>query len=427
MLMRFLIENHQSFREPAELSFVATARKDTPDLRFPSHHAPHGVLPVVGVWGANASGKSNLLHGLLFLCRAVELSDVGQAATAPVQWSPWRLQRGEGAPPTRMELDFLMGETRVHFGFRVDDRGFIEEWLYQWEGSRRQVLYHRDRTQDPGWYFGPSLKGRRADFAAETRDNSLYLSAAAQRNHPQLLPIHQAITQGIGRDARIGLTGHPTFSEDEPFLTPDLQPVLLRLIRAADLGITGIRIEEHEKKPDLPIELERVFQPEFVAKLANRPVRKRMRLIFQRGQPGDLWELPPESESRGTQIFLARITDVFNALRTGRLLVMDEIDTSLHPDLCIELVRLFTDPTTNPHRAQLLFATHDRDLLEHLRTDEVVLVDKGADGASMLRTASDYKGLRTRDDLRRVHAQGRLGGVPTVGHFGAALSRGLSK
>jgi predicted ATPase len=103
-------------------------------------------------------------------------------------------------------------------------------------------------------------------------------------------------------------------------------------------------------------------------------------------------------------------------------LIVDEIDTSLHPDLCAAIVNLFTDPRTNPNGAQLLFSTHERDLLNHLRRDEVVLVDKGRDGASRLSVASDFD-VRGRQELRRVHAEGRLGGVPVLADLRAAWAK----
>lgn len=421
MLLRFVLENHDSFREATELSFLATARKDEPAWKFISPHAPQGILPAVGVWGANASGKSNLLRGLLFLRRAVEESYTLRPTDA-APWRPWRLDRSEHAPPTRMELDFILSGVRYHFGFRLNSQGFIEEWLYQWEGRRRAVLYHRDRSQTPVWHFGAALKGPRTRHAEDTRENCLFLSVAAQNNHEQLLRVYAAIVEGIRREGVIHLAGYPLFHPDCPMLAPENRPALLGLLAAADVGVTDVRLEEVQQEA-LPPKAEAIFQPEFLDQLRREQLPGPLvRLVLGHGAPGDPWELPPDRESRGTQILLARLNDIFAALRLGHTLVVDEIDTSLHPDLCAAIVDLFTHPATNPHGAQILFATHDRDLLEHLRTDEVVLVDKDRSGASTLRTASDYRGLRTRDDLRRAHQQGRLRGVPVLGDLAGPLA-----
>ncbi|MEZ4473263.1 MAG: ATP-binding protein [bacterium] len=417
MILRFLLENYASFQGEAEVSFVSTSRKDEPAWRFESPHVPHGVLPAVGVWGANASGKSNLLRGLMALRHLVKSSFVDFGPTDPVPWTPFRLDRSAGAPATRMEIDFTIGDVRFQLGLRLDGLGFAEEWLYRWEKSHRQVLYHRQRGE--AFYFGPSLKGQRAQIAEQTRTNSLFLSAAAQHNHEQLLPVYEALVQGIQVEHRVRLHGFPLFHPSHPLLDPAHAGLLQRLLRVADVGIASVRAEPHEGPP-MPTAADSIFQPDFLARLReDRPTL--MRLVLDHGEGDDAWELPPEAESRGTQILLVRLADIVEALQGGRLLVIDELDTSLHPDLCAVIVDLFTDPRCNPKGAQLFFSTHDRDVLARLRTDEVILVDKDRAGVSSVRVASDYRGVRTRDDLRRAHALGRIRGVPVLGDMAGIL------
>ena len=137
----------------------------------------------------------------------------------------------------------------------------------------------------------------------------------------------------------------------------------------------------------------------------------------------ELWDVPPDQESRGTSVLLVRLNDLFGVLSEGGLLMLDEIDTSLHPDLSAALVSLFTNKATNPKGAQLLFTTHDRSLLKSLRRDEVVLIDKSLEGVSTVKVASDFQGVRGRDDLRQLHEQGRLGGVPILGNLSGLFAR----
>lgn len=410
MLLSFTLDNHRSFREAAELSFVATGRKDEPVWRMPSRYAANGVLPVVGVWGANASGKTNLIHALLFVRSAVRDSHARWEATSLVPWSPWGLRTDVDARPSRFELELLVDDVRFTFGFEVLRGAFVEEHLYRWEGTRRQVLYSRNVSESEPWYFGPGLKGQRTRIAESTRANSLFLSAAAQANHPLLLTVYEAIVEGIRSGGPIGLRGYPIFNEAHPILAKGFRDSLVQLLSAADVGITGVEIEQRQGEPE-------------PGEVTQGEDRRFIRLVHGKE---NAWTLPPEEESRGTQILLARLADFVVTLRQGELLVLDEIDTSLHPDLCAALVALFTNGETNRKGAQLLFSTHDRDLLKSLRTDEVVLVDKGQDGASSLATASDYRGVRTREDLRRVHEEGRLRGVPVLGDLARAFGGELS-
>jgi energy-coupling factor transporter ATP-binding protein EcfA2 len=424
MILRFGVENFRSFRDRAELSFVSTARKDEPALRFPTSGTPHGVLPVVGLWGANASGKSNLLAALVGMQNAVAMSFVGLSPDQEVPWIPWRMMTAMGAPPTKMDLDILVGGVRHHYGFRFDSRGFSEEWLYAWPGRARRVLFHRNHADADPWYFGPSLKDARRIVKA-TRPNSLFLSAAAQHNHKSLKSVYGAITGGLIAVPALKSEGHPLFRPGSAILDPGNRTMLLAALAAADLDVRSVReVERHDETVLLKVQQSLTRDPQLASLVAELdstgPLRE---LWFTHGASGESgWEVPPPLESRGTHAFLHRFDVLLQILSDGVLWIADELDQSLHPDLCRELIRLFTDPATNRHGAQLLFATHQRDLLTTLRTDEVLLVEKDRDGASSLRAASDFRELRTRDDLRRAHEQGRVGGVPVLGDLGAALS-----
>lgn len=420
MLLQFRIRNHRSFRDLAELSFVSTNRKDEPAFRIESEYTEHGVLPVLGIWGANASGKSNLIHALHFFRHAVQNSHARWEPTRPVGWWPWSLAKDPAhAQPTLMEADFIIDAARFTYGFEILRGAFTQEYLYRWEGARRQTLFTRDTSKENSpWYFGPHLKGQRLRIAEATRSNSLYLAAAAQENHPLLTTVYEATVAGIHFESPYDLRGFPLFDPESYILKESFRPTLLQLLKAADVGISDIQVETHDPSPAVDAAM-KMFRPEFAEELRKSlPSGEARYFLFAHG---DGWLLPPEDESRGTQILLARLSDIVRTLQRGGLLVLDEIDSSLHPDLCDALVKLFTNAETNAKGAQLLFTTHDRDLLKSLRTDEVVLVDKGRNGVSSLAVASDYRGVRTRDDLRRVHEQGRIRGVPVLGDFGQAF------
>lgn len=416
MILRFGVENYRSLADYTELSFVSTPRRDEPSWRLPSSHVKHGVLPVVGLWGANASGKSNLVQALLTLVQHVARSFVNLRPGQSIPWTPFSLD--EDGPPTTLDIDFEVDGVRYHYGFKHDARAFLEEWLLAFPGSRQRVLFRREQDED--WYFGPSLKGPRSSIAEKTRPNSLFLSAAAQHNHPQLGPLYEALTGGVHEaQSIVGQGRRSLFHLDSPLLRPNNHEAVASLLAAADIGVTDWRpVEDPELVGKMNQFLARMVEltPDFSEQLSedSRQLRE-IRLVH------GSWELPSSFESAGTNVLLTRLENVLLALERGSLLVVDELDTSLHPDIASTLVSLFTTEETNPRGAQLLFATHDRDLLAHLRTDEVVLVDKKKGGSTTLAAASDYRGVRTRDDLRRLHAEGRLRGVPVLGDLRRAV------
>ena len=424
MILRFSLENHASFRELTEFEFVATVRGEEPSYRMPSRHSKYGVLPAVGIWGANASGKSNMIQALAMFQRAVRDSHVKWLANEPVPFFPWRLDRGRA--PTRLQLDFVLGDIRYALGFAIDASGFCEEWLYRWETAYRQVLYHRNPAEDQEYYFGPSLKGQKRQIASSTRRNALFLSNAAQSNHPQLLPVYDFISSHIRFENRIQLAGYPIFAENSALLEEGNRSRVLAVLGAADFGVRGMRAEPIEAPAVSEEDMSKYFTSEGLQLMAaSAPPTKRvmMKIILSHGADEEsAWELPPEFESRGTHVLLARLDDLLKCLSSGCLLVVDELETSLHPDLCAELVSLFTDPVVNASGAQLLFSTHSPRLLEYLRSDEVLLIDKSYAGESSVRAASDFKG--TTKNLRESHRRGRIGGTPVVGDLRSAMSLG---
>lgn len=424
MFLRFAVENHASFHDEAVLSFVSTANTDAPDWRMPHPKLDYGILPAVGIWGANASGKSQLVNALRFLRLAVRDSQNKWEPTGSLPWNPFKMQPDAG--PTRMQLDFVIGPARYAFGFTFTATGFVEEWLYRWQSHRRQTLYHRDTRRPEGRVFHwPSLGGPREAAAEIVRPNSLFLSAATQNGNETLTRIRDKIVDGMCPEQPIRLRGYPVFDRSDPIIGP-LMPRLTRLLREADLGVVGVEVED-VPEPDLDgDEFEATFTEAFLARMRatrgkSRADRVRLRLKRRDPEDGDAWDLPPGLESRGTHIFLARCRDILPVLDSGGLLVIDELETSLHPDLCGRLVDLFTREATNPNGAQLLFTTHVRDLLARLRRDEVALIDKEAGGRSVLVAASDFRGIRKRDDLRVLHRRGQLGGVPDVSGLLAAM------
>lgn len=424
MFFRFGVQNHRSFRDPVELSFVSTSQQDPPTTRFPAPGVPHGVLPVLGVFGANASGKSGLLDAFGRLSDSVAHSFAHLRPDEPMPWLPWRLLDGPDAPPTTLDVDFVLDGIRHHYGFSHRSSGIDAEWLYAWPSGRRRLVFERSGTD---WDFGTELAGRKTQIRDATRDNALFLSTAAQLNHPRLGPVAAKLAN-VRVSGNVHPVGPPILGPDSPLLRPDRKELVQRLLQAADLGVWDFRVRELEPGARVPDEIRSRFSPEVLAELERTHREPNVELVLSHGaSEAEAWTLEPELESSGTNALVARLHEILSTLDSGGLLVADELHTSLHPDLCAELVSLFVDAASNPHGAQLLFTSHDRTLLRSLRRDEVVLVEKTPQGVSSLRTASDFRGLRGRDDLVRAHEEGRIGGVPAVGDLSRVVERFASR
>lgn len=430
MFLRFAFKNHGSFREATEVSFLASRVKDE-DVHVPIKsdlpHAKFGVLPVLALYGGNASGKTTVLKAFERMVRHILHSQSHLSLTDEIPVYPFKLDSHSKDTPSQFECEFVVDEVRYLYGFVCTKEIFEEEWLYAWPSGSQQLWFHRKGAAREDWYFGPSLKGDRRRNAQHTRDNSLYLSTSAHLNHEQLGNIYRAFSKLTMLDLPISSHKPMMFSES-PLFDEERRREVLRLLEAADLGVQDFRVRSQKVVIEKLIEQLRDSDNNDVLKTADELQSslekngdpKRLELLHGGADGTGAW-LEPEEESSGTISLINRLHQILSALGLGAITLIDEIDRSLHPHLCAELITLFSNPRSNPKGAQLLFSTHDVTLMKNLRRDEVLLTDKGQDGCSRLTPMSQFKLLR-RDDMARVYMEGRVGGVPSTGNLSMLLS-----
>ncbi|MCB9548477.1 MAG: ATP-binding protein [Myxococcales bacterium] len=344
MVLRFLLENYASFRDEVEVSFVSTSPQGKPAWRFESPHVAHGVLPAVGVWGANASGKSNLLRGMTALRHLVKSSFVDFGPTDPVPWTPFRLDRSADAPATRMEIDFTIGDVRFQLGVRLDGLGFAEEWLYRWgdEPSAGALPPPAGR----GFLLWALSEGTaRPDRGADPRQQSLPVGGGSAQPRAAAAG-HEALVQGIQVEQHVRLRGFPLFHPSHP--------CSLRPTRAAPAAPPGCR-RRHRGCPgraarrSAHADRGRLhLQADFLARLReDRPTL--MKLVLDHGQGEDTWALRRRRAVAPRSCWYAWPTSSRRSRRAA-CLVIDELDTSLHPDLCKRHRRPVHRLTQQPQR-----------------------------------------------------------------------------
>jgi AAA domain, putative AbiEii toxin, Type IV TA system len=192
MFVFFSMENFRSIKERVELSFVPSAfYKERANSLLDCDALPEGkLLPTALVYGPNASGKSNLVGGLRFLQGAVLSShDRGPEDGVPV--TPFALSQECEKLPTTIEIEFILDGIRYHYGFRALKQSFVAEWLNYSPKGRRQMLFDREGQNVK---FGRALKGQNRVIAELMRENSLFLSVAAQNDHDQLSKVQRYVT-----------------------------------------------------------------------------------------------------------------------------------------------------------------------------------------------------------------------------------------
>ena len=431
MLIRFRVRNFRSLKEEQELSLVASSLKGTPEAVTKVEGLNLGLLRAAAIYGPNASGKTNVVKALEYMSAAVDNSQRHWSPEGPIPREPFLLDPRSKDDSSSFEVDVVLDDVRFGYGFTLNDREILGEWLDAYPSGRRQMWFKREAKD---LVFGNKLTGDNRAIEHLTRPNSLFLSAAAQNNHQALLPLYTWFTERLThvlRRERRHLRWHTAeMCQDEGFRR-SLQDVL----RAADLGLVGVdvRLEDAFSLPPAGGDSQaRALMEEIMGQLRKLAAR-----LKEGDQSGSLWDRRPVlalihkgsaeagiplgegDESDGTLAFFALLGPVLQALGSGGTVCVDELDASLHPLLALKVVSLFNDPKLNPRGAQIIFTTHDTNFLDKasLRRDQIWFTEKDAEGGTHLYPLTDFK-PRKNENLERGYLQGRYGAIPFIGSTG---------
>ncbi|GAA3435669.1 AAA family ATPase [Kutzneria kofuensis] len=383
MLRSFRVANHRSIRDEQEL------------LLLPAYQDNEPAVPVAAVYGANASGKSNLVDALAFMAMAVRHSFGRWSPDGGVPRRPFKLDPEAGADPSAFVVDVLLDGVPHTYGFLVDDSRVLSEWLYSYPEKRRRVMFEREGDKVKIGSTVQLAANKLEGLVGLMRPNALFLGLAVQSNVVQLYPVYRFFDDVLAFRP-FGFRNDTRRLGDFLNLSPHNLERVTDLVRVADVGVRGMHVIE-------PSELD-----------ANDRLP---RIAFTHAGSEAVLDFIEESE--GTRSWVVLLPVVLTALDRGQTLVLDELDTSLHPKLTAQLVRLFQEPGTNPNHAQLIFTTHDTSLLgtmlgdEVLKRDQVWFVEKDGEGASKLYPLTDFH-PRKGENTERRYLGGSYGAVPVL-------------
>lgn len=428
MLLSFRFANHRSFKDEQQLNLTPI---------YDSHHGEAAediaALPVTGVFGANASGKSNLIDALAYMSTLAGRSDREvepglDIERLAIKRRPFRLDPDKATQPSSYVVDLLLQDVRYTYGFILDDERIQEEWLYAYPFSRKRTIFHR--ILDDFKWGEESGRSELREVSGIVAPTALFLSAAARfgrskdrqnegedESYAVMHEVYSALYLGI---LRLGVANRPYVRESWNWLTePGRLRLVDELLQAADVGLRSIALVEVEDAA------------EGRERRAGRARRAEPQLLFvHKGVAGSDFVFDSADESDGTLQFLRLARYATLALDRGWLLLVDEVDASLHPLLTAKLIALFRSRSANPHGAQLMFTSHDATLLglldgdEVLRRDEIWFTEKDSDGASTLYPLAEFKPRREGENRQRRYLNGSYGAIPNLSMalFEGALS-----
>lgn len=419
-MLQFAVENFTCFADRAVLSLLAIPEEAHPEGQILQVDGVGAVLRSAVVYGANASGKSNLVRAFRVL-RALAVDGVAPKGTLPVE--PHRLDDAWADRPTTFEIEASVQGTHYAYGLRAKADHVVEEWLERVDGEQSAPIFHRTVGDGlrPHIEIGEGLvlAGRRRDFyefvAEGTRPEQPYLAELRARNATELHPLVSFLE---------GWSGEPDWALDLHQLVaillgyPHARETLSETLREADTGVRAIRLVS-----DAPDIGRRIDAGEAFAQDEARTIAEggHVRLEFlHRNASGGETALGLDALSDGTRRLLLGLGPTMLVSPASSVVFVDELDRSFHTALTRHLVRRFHRSAT---RTQFVFTTHDTNLLDAsvFGRDAVWFVQKDRGGAAHLYSLAEFDrgqldALEGR--LEQGYLQGRFGAIPSIGEPG---------
>lgn len=406
MIVQFSVRNFRTFKEKATMSFVASNynKEREADNITVNEKFNLRLLKSAVVYGANASGKSKLIEALGFM-RSFAISssrESQQGDKIPVE--PFKLSAENENAPSEFEVIFVHKNIMYRYGFEVDTDKVVSEWLYTKPKTKEVELFYRD-LQEFEVHERSFGKGNMLVKEGLVRSNALLLSVAAQFNEENSLSCIEwfrsmEIISGLKEhEFRNNSIGKAKLQEGKT--------QLLDYLKKADLGIVDLEILEMKS-----------------GKFENNPLDTILTArdkYNNRTKSGKVFMSLSNDESEGTRKYFYLLGPIIDALNTGSVLVVDELDSKLHANLVEKIVLLFNSKKMNPSNAQLVFNSHDTNLLNTgtFRRDQIWFTEKDRYGEARLYSLADFKtdSVRKTEAFEDNYVRGKYGAVPYLELF----------
>jgi AAA15 family ATPase/GTPase len=421
MLIQFKIANFKCFKDEAVLSMRAAThlKNDVGQHKFsPIVNKPdYQLLPSVAIYGANASGKSSIVQALSVMLQMVLHSANESNSTTELPSFAHRLHTISIQEPTLFEIIFLHHNIKYRYGFAIqkNPNAVVEEWLYTSDTTKQkqkevEIFYRKEQDFDAHSSFkiGNTI-------SKMVRPNALWLSVAAQLNDPIATNVQMWSKKCHTLSGM--RTGYKQFTAEESQKNPIFKKQVLELMQAADLGILDFEVADipDEEIANLPKVIRDLVADKKVQ--MGKSIKTHHQVYNEYNLPTDVAFFDMETdESDGTMKYFALAGPLLDALQSGDILVVDELESQLHPLLTQKIIDLFNKPQSNPNGAQLLFTTHNTYLLESMPRDQIWLTEKDNYGAATLVAVSDYQ-VRENENVQRNYLLGKYGAIPYLRPF----------
>ncbi|UCH94028.1 MAG: ATP-binding protein [Candidatus Aminicenantes bacterium] len=422
MLIEFKVGNFRSFKDIVTLSMVASSDKEHMETNTIKVDDKLRLLKSAVLYGANASGKSNLFKAMGFMKKFISTSSKESLSTEKIPIEKFLLSTETEKVPSTFEIVFIIDKIRYRYGFQADTERIHNEWLFFMPTIREATLFIREKDKIK---LGPYFKEGKG-LESKTRPNALFLSVADQFNGEisgRILKWFQdfKIISGVKEMGYTGFSISKLEDEDKEF-----KEFLLKFLKVADMGIKELRLVQ------TPINAEEFFKgmseelrdsiSSKEAKIMQLEINTVHQKFDQNNNPlsDEKFDLS-DHESAGTQSLFAFSGPIYDVLKNGKVLVIDELTSKLHPLLIRSIVEIFHHynvgkETDSISKAQLLFASHDISILTNqlFRRDQIWFTQKNECEVTDLYSLEEYR-VRKDASFNKDYMLGKYGAIPFIG------------
>lgn len=427
MLLQFSIKNFRTFKDKATLSLIASNYdKDTREDEniYPEEIFGLRLLKSAVIYGANASGKSKLLDAFAFIRYFVINSSKESQKGEIIDVHPFLLSDETENEPSEFEIIFLYNKTLYRYGFEATKDKIVSEWLYYKPKTKEVELFYREENNF-NTHNRSFAKGGTVVKEGLVRDNALLVSVAAQFNEKTAINVIEWFKRfrtlsGLNESGFQGITMGKI--ED-----PKHKAKIVELLKAADLGIQDIKLQKLDID-SLPKGMPKEISDKIIREVSEEKkefvsdiLTTHKKYNIDKKAIDNVTLSLDDDESSGTTKFFALTGPILDVIENGYTLVVDELDSKLHPNLVCKIVSLFNSKELNKKNAQLIFNTHDTNLLSSglFRRDQIWFTNKDKFGEAKLYSLADFKSdeVRKTEPFEDNYIMGKYGAVPFLGFF----------
>lgn len=418
MILQFTVKNFLSIKDEVTLSMIASKESSFEDNLLPYEDGKQmkNALKSLVIYGANASGKSNILKALRFFIRFIKNShEMQQGKKIPTV--SFKLDSECSDKPSKFEIIFIYNDIKYRYGFSVTEDEVVKEHLYYYPNGRQSTIFERNKDE---YKFTIDIERQNELRNKFHSKNKLFISTESLweyekaklpfewlSNHLNIIINHDGLEHDTGRN----------MNKDE-----NINILVKKYIKLADVGIDNINIKIQNADEILNSDVLKLLSDDGKAEIlkglqdGNFLDIKMVHSIKDKNGNIVTHEFGLGQESDGTQKFFGILGPWLDALLHGYTIVIDELDMKLHTLLVKKLIEMFLDPDINKRNAQLIFTTHDTNLLDSnlLRRDQIYFVEKKEDKSTALYSLYDFGGVRKNISIEKGYLQGKYGAIPVL-------------